>query len=83
MFILIGNGFHFNKILGHVMTRTFPPGELMFPLPNLKQTPMHLVVLTALQNPRIISDEDAENAITYSFHICSQTIPLATNTEGF
>jgi hypothetical protein len=55
----------------------------MFPLPNLKQTPMHLVVLTALQNPRIISDEDAENAITYSFHICSQTIPLATNTEGF
>jgi hypothetical protein len=35
MLILIGNGFHFNKILGHVMTRTFPPGELMLSLPNL------------------------------------------------
>jgi hypothetical protein len=54
MFILIGNGFHFNKILGRVMIRTFPPGEFMSPLPKLEQNPVHLVILTALQNPRII-----------------------------
>jgi hypothetical protein len=83
MFILIGNGFHFNRILGHVMIRTFPPGELMLPLPNLKQTLVYPVVLTPLQNPWIMSAEGAENAITYSFHICSQTITFAPNTEGF
>jgi hypothetical protein len=63
MFILIGNGFHFNKILGHVMTSPFSPGDLLLPLPNLKQTPVHLVALTALLNPRIISAEEAENAL--------------------
>jgi hypothetical protein len=41
----------------------------MSPLPKLEQNPVHLVILTALQNPRIIWVEDAESASNYSFNI--------------
>jgi hypothetical protein len=64
MFILTGNGFLFNRILGHVMTRTFPPGELMLPLRNSKQTPVHMLLLIAVKNVRIMSADDAGKALT-------------------